>query len=306
MSPESEAMTVPSSASTKTRPLYWSVRREVWEHPAVYMAPLIAAGVVLLGLLMSAGRLIHVHASTRGMGSGRGPSDLWPGMPGESDGGSGLPAPYSVAAMAVMAAGLIVALFYCLNALHNERRDRSVLFWKSLPVSDLVTVLSKAAVPMAVVPLAILGVTVATHLAMLVVNAATLITHGVSPLTLATGLPLIETWIKLAYVLVAIALWLSPVYAWLLLVSGWARRSPFLWAVLPVAAICIVEKLALDTAYFGGVLKNRLAGVFKAAFTDGEIDPLHFLSTPALWAGLIVAAGLFAATVWQRRYRDPT
>ena len=58
-------------------------------------------------------------------------------------------------------------MFYCLDALYGERRDRSILFWKSLPVSDLTTVLSKASIPIVVLPLLTFAVTVATQLIML-------------------------------------------------------------------------------------------------------------------------------------------
>ena len=60
--------------------------------------------------------------------------------------------PYDIAAMMIMFTVFIVGIFYCLDALHGERRDRSILFWKSLPVSDLTTVLSKVFVPLVILP----------------------------------------------------------------------------------------------------------------------------------------------------------
>jgi ABC-2 type transport system permease protein len=304
MSVETETMTAAPPSAAKVRPFYWSVRRELWENRSIYIAPAVAGGLVLVGFLLSALQMVHVRTSTTGMGTGHRASAMWRSMQyGGAD--AALAMPYNIAAMAVLATAMIVGLFYCPGALHNERRDRSVLFWKSLPVSDLVTVMSKAAVPLAVVPVVTAAVVIATQLAMLVINAAALAVHGGSPASLLTDLPLAANWAKLIYGLIALSLWNAPTYAWLLLVSGWARRSPFLWSILPLLAVCLVEKIALDSSYFGSLLIHRLTGGLHAALPNGEIDPAAFLSNPGLWAGLVVAAGMLAATVWQRRYREP-
>jgi len=125
-------------------------------------------------------------------------------------------------------------------------------------------------------------------------------------------------------VLIGSALWFAPVYGWLLLVSAWARRSTFLWAVMPPLAVCLVERLAFATNHLWTMLRSRLAGVGQALagtephsntvkgmgrtaiaqFQDG-FDPSVFFSNPALWIGLVVAAGFIAAAVWMRRYREP-
>src|SRR5437762_11172070 len=76
-------------------------------------------------------------------------------------------APYDVAAMMLIFTAFIVGVFYCLDALHSERRDRSILFWKSLPVSDLTTVLSKATIPLVVLPVIIFAIIVLVQFLML-------------------------------------------------------------------------------------------------------------------------------------------
>ena len=128
-------------------------------------------------------------------------------------------------------------LFFCLDALHGERRERSILFWKSLPVSDRTTVLSKSSIPLLVLPLVTFVVVVSTQLVMLLWTSLLLISHGMSPASTWTYLPLFQQSIVLLYGLAAIALWHAPVYGWALLVSGWARRATFLWAALPLIAI---------------------------------------------------------------------
>ena len=302
MSTETTMSSKTPTTAGHVRPFYWSVRRELWENRSIYMAPLAAGGLVLLGFLMSSLQVLHVQANTTGFGR-RHSAEIWEGI--NSSGHDTLLAiPYNVAAMAILATGLIVGLFYCPGALHNERRDRSMLFWKSLPVSDLITVLSKAAVPLAVTPVVVAGTVVATQLVMLVVNAVALAARGGDPGALLTDLPLALNWAKLIYGVVALSLWNAPVYGWLLLVSAWAKRSPFLWAILPLLAVCLVEKIAFDTGYFGRLLLGRLTGGLHAALPEGAIDPIAFLTNPGLWLGLIAAAGFLAGAVWQRRNRD--
>jgi ABC-2 type transport system permease protein len=115
-------------------------------------------------------------------------------------------------------------------------------------------------------------------------------------------------------------LWEAPVYAWLLLVSSWAKRATFLWAVLPWLAISAIEKLAFDTTFFIRMLVSRLTGGFEEGFVVvkypkgthapvvdrlTELDPLKFLSSPGLWIGLIIAAAFIAAAVRLRRSGGP-
>jgi ABC-2 type transport system permease protein len=210
----------------------------------------------------------------------------------------------------------IVGVFYCLDALHGERRDRSILFWKSLPVSDLTTVLSKAIVPLAILPAIAFVLVVCVQLIMLLISSANLLMHGVSPATTWVHFPVIQNWIVMLYGLIAIALWHAPIYGWLLLVSGWARRATFLWAVLPLIVIQIFEKITFDTHYFGKLVQHRLMGFAPHAFgfhggdhptIDSllQLTPGRYLSSPGLWGGLLVAAAFIVAAVRLRRYRGP-
>src|SRR5262249_28313366 len=116
----------------------------------------------------------------------------------------------------------------------------------------------------------------------------------------------------LLYGLAAIALWHTPIYGWALLVSGWARRATFLWAVVPLLAIGFFEKITFGTSHFAGMLKDRLLGFapHAFAFNANSIDcprltPEIYLSSPGLWIGLIFAVVFIAAAVRLRRYRGP-
>src|SRR5688500_19851891 len=120
---------------------------------------------------------------------------------------------------------------------------------KSLPVSVCSTVLSKVFVPMVILPAITFAIVVATHLIMLLISTAVLIPSGLAGTTWQL-LPWPRLMAILLYVLVTSTLWEAPLFAWLLLVSGWARRATFLWAVLPWLALMAIEKLAFDTAFF--------------------------------------------------------
>ncbi len=278
------------------RTFYWSVRRELWEHRAVYIAPATIAALALVGFLYSAYGLPH---AVRLAGTVVGAKKV--GV---------LMLPYAFVAFAVVFTGLLVALFYSAGALHNERRDRSILFWKSLPVSDLTTVLSKAVVPIVILPAVIFLTVVAAQLIMLAASTLVILANGIDPWTLWSHLKLWSLWRMLAQGVPYIGLWYAPVFAWLILVSAWARRMPVLWAVAPPLALGLVERLALGSHEVWSWLALRMTGAFRGAFSaeHGEaphdLDPLGW-GGPHLWIGLVLAAVFFAAAVRLRRSRDP-
>jgi ABC-2 type transport system permease protein len=285
-----------------TRPLYWSVWRELWENRSIYIAPLIVATVQVFGLAIS----------TIGMAERRRAVLLLD--PAKQR--AGIEQPYDVVAMMMIFTVFIVGVFYCLDALHGERRDRSILFWKSLPVSDLTTVLSKAIIPLAVLPVIVFVFTVCVQLSMLLMTSVNLAVHGVSPATTWANVPFFQNWLVLLYGLVTLALWHAPIYGWLLLVSGWARRATFLWAVLPLIVIQIFEKITFGTHYFGAFVQNRLFGFAPHAFgfhgqghptidSLSQLTPGRYLGSLGLWLGLVVAAGFLFAAIRLRRYRGP-
>jgi ABC-2 type transport system permease protein len=288
-------------APVSTRPFYWSVRRELWEHRSIYMAPLIVAGLVLFGFLI---RIAHLPQVVRSVVSA---------SPVEQT--LKIAAPFGIAAAAITGVGLIVGFFYCLGALYNERRDRSILFWKSLPVSNVTTVLSKTFVPLVVLPLVVFVVVVATQLIMLGMGSAALSANGISPATLWVHWPMLRMTLILAYVLVVIVLWYAPICGWLLLVSSWARSMAILWAVLPPLGLCIAEKIAFDTSHVFSLVDYRLNGwMAEALYYKKGMDlsdplmlltPAHFLTAPGLWTGLVAAVAFLAGAIWLRRNREP-
>jgi ABC-2 type transport system permease protein len=293
--PLETAAVVPAALSA-TRPLYWSVRRELWENRSIYIAPLAAAAVVFFGFTVRA----LVRASHMRTLPALDPAQQY----------ASIVMPYSMAASMIMMTALVVGAFYCVDALYSERRDRSILFWKSLPVSDLTAVLSKASIPLAVLPLIAFAASLATQLAMLVLPVT-----GVAAAMRWTSPPLLEMWFVMLYGLTVHALWHAPLYGWLLLVSAWARRTPLLWAVLPPLAVGVVERIVFGTSHFASLVRYRVAGAMTEAFDlkpkgDAfirvtQLDPLGFLTSPGLWVGLLFAAAFLAAAARLRRRGEP-
>jgi ABC-2 type transport system permease protein len=285
---------------TTTRPLYWSVRRELWENRSIYIAPLAAAAVSFAGFMIS----------TIGMPSRRRAVLLLNAAQQQA----AIAQPYNFAALLIMFITSVVGVFYCLDALHGERRDRSILFWKSLPVSDLTTVLSKASIPFLVLPMISFAVTVTLQLIMMLWSSVVLLPSGLSATTW-TRFGLFREGLMLLYHLLAFhSLWWAPFWGWLLLVSAWSRRAPFLWAVLPPLTIGIVEKIAFNTMSFTALVQHRFLGGPKGMEARGSgmsmasltpATPGEFLASPGLWLGLAFAAACLAAAVRLRRNREP-
>lgn len=135
--------------------MIWSVRRELWENRSIYIAPLVVAAVIVLASIVAAlaGKNAQPDQLARSSGMSAG---------------------------ALMATTLIVAIFYCLDALYGERRDRSLLFWKSMPVSDWTAVLSKMAIPLLILPVVTFAITIAMQLILLLTSTAFLSMSGQS------------------------------------------------------------------------------------------------------------------------------
>ena len=285
------------------RVLYWSIRRELWENRSLVFGPMVAALVVLLGFGLGT---IHLAAGMRELATLDSlQQQAW------------INKPYRMAAIPVIFTTVLIGFFYCLDALYGERRDRSILFWKSMPVSNLITVLSKASIPFVVLPLIGFATVLCTQLIMLLTSIAILLANGLGIASLWTQLALPQMTLTLIYGLFTLALWHAPIYGWLLLVSACVRRSTFLWAVLPPLGLVVLERIAFGSSQVFDLLKDRMVGFYPHAFAVNDVgaqavidrlsllQPLSFLSSPGLWAGLIVAAACLAAAVYLRRYREP-
>ncbi len=289
----------------------WLVRREVWEHKAIWLAPaIVIAGLFLLMLTA------HVQ-----LGYNTGASI------------ENLPASSQITLHQLAYAGIaliiffvmgVIAFFYSIDALYADRSDRSVLFWKSLPLSDSETVLSKFATGAVLIPVvALLGSLVAQLLSGGAIMARLAFEgHGAGywlhPQSLGGGA------LMAIIACVTVALWYAPLIAYLMLASAWAPRAPFLRAVLPPVAAMIVERMVLQSSYLTDFILRRLLGLADLFGGEGpKTDPDNltelvariqdrdvvgnlrdFYTSPELWLGLVAAGLLLAAAMWVRRYRD--
>lgn len=288
---------------SERRPLYWSVQRELWENRSIILAPVIVTTVFLFGFLLSTVALPHRLRTALAADAARQHAAVT--------------APFGFIAGLLITTAFFVGLFYCADALHSERSDRSILFWKSLPVSNLTAVLSKAAIPMAVLPAFVFALIVAAQIVMLTLSTLALAGNGAGEVLLWTHVKFFQSTVALLYGVIAIALWHAPVYAWFLLASAWARRAVLLWAIVPLIAVSIFERMVFGTALFAHLLGQRLVGWFKSGFVFADkgasipldplasLTPIRFLTAPGLWIGFLFTAAFLAAAVRLRRDREP-
>ncbi len=217
----------------------------------------------------------------------------------------------ATAGMALFAFGIffvVMAIYsgwYLLDCLNADRKDRSVLFWKSLPISDTAMVLAKLFTGLIAIPIVYFAA--ADLSALLMAFIISLRAHSSPGGTLWQP----DLWLQLQalwlYVIASTAIWYRPLAGWLMLVSAWARRALVLWSIMPPLAAVLAERLFLGSHVVENLLKNRLAGYLAVAFRNpGPIsvwrllDPIGFFSSPATWIGVLVGAALICGAVQLR------
>jgi ABC-2 type transport system permease protein len=293
------------------------IRREYWENRSLWIAPLVIAGIILVSAAFGG---IHTGDNSFSFGTSDGPSDSEiRDILGSLDKRQMI---YGVTISTFTVFQLIVlgivVFFYLLDSLLGERQDRSILFWKSLPISDAQVVGSK-----------LLTALVTTPAYVLLVSAATQLVFGLIWWVRMRGSPLGEVlmpfdagiWLQVQagtwMLALAAILWYLPIAGYLLLVSVWARKRAFLWALLPPVSLLLAEGLLRQSHHVGDFLVRRLGGIFQII---GEGDNHYESGAPSLadmagrigavlthwetWAGVAAAAALIAATIRIRRYRD--
>jgi len=298
------------------------LRRELWEHRMLWITPALIAAVLFLTMQIFAG---HAHFGFAGRA-----------VDGDMPPGAAFELFVLATAVPFYLAAAIMAVIYLLDCLYADRRDRSILFWKSLPVADYTVVLSKLATGLLVIPL---GAWIAATVTSLALGLSVELRHalgfgGGSTLPHWGGLPRWETlgWLRALayslYVTLAAILWYAPYAGYLLMVSAWARRSAYAWALIPPVVLTILEGLLFHSAHFVHLIQRRFDELMQLAFSrfgDSDMwltlgpgaptgaggsnqglplqpDPMALLGSPALWSGLLVAAlFVWAAIVLRRR-----
>ncbi len=278
-----------------TRPFLTLVRRELWEHGGLVWAPLAMALTIIVVSLVS----VMVKGSVDiDLGEDRPLPELF----GDAEKQRGI---FSLVMAGLVWPQLLVAFvvvfFYLLDGLFTERRDRSILFWKSLPVSDTKTVLSKLFVALVAMPLWSWALSLVVGLVVFGVLATQVSGTPAAGLGTWHG----GTWLMVQATMLGkmaiAALWYLPVAGWLLLVSVLAKRAPFLWATLPFLVLSLAERIALGSNEVGALVAQRLFGFREEVSLMGEF-PL--LASPDLWIGVAVGAALVYAAIRVRQRSD--
>lgn len=306
------------------------VRREFWENRSLWMVPTVVAGILtVLSIYMLVAVLIGHNQTVNNVDFANGPHfqlDNLPDFRDMDDGAVDMFVRMTTFCLGFLFSFLmqIVVFFYLLDSLYAERRDRSVLFWRSMPVSDLRSVLAKLGTALISVTAITFVVTVAFQLVLLVLELIMGSVLGVHPWALlAHPGAFLGSWLLLAYGLIVQAIWYLPFYGWYMLASSWAKKVPFLWAILVPLGVMFAEAWVFHTGHFARMLmvyKVRWAQLaFNFDFADvqdlkhmdlgagplmgfGNVGAL--ITSPSLWIGLAAAAAFIYGAIWLRGKRS--
>lgn len=298
------------------------IRRELIEHRSSWVVTSVFGALFVLAAVLAVFGLVRIGGIHGAMTLAEVGDEFDPGM---------LSPALQVLMMSIATVLNIVmtfvVFFYFLDALYAERKDRSILFWKSLPVSDLQVVGSKYLNGIIAIPLLTVVVFLVTAALVTLIGGTGLMLGGASVGELFASAPgaLARVTLMLLYTLAFQALWFVPIDGWLLLVSAFAKRAVLGWALVPPVLLVVAERTLLGTRHFAELLAHRLVGGFELAFSGerhgllmdsngvmvstfpmlGEFfTPGRLLAAPPLWAGIVVGLLFLAGAVWLRRWRD--
>ena len=286
----------------------WLIRREFWENRAIWIVPAVIGVALTIGALF--GRIDFGAAISAEQQRMMAPTVLLA---------------YGFTFFAVMS---IYSSWYLMECLYADRKDRSVLFWKSLPISDTATVLAKLFTGVIAIPLVyFLAADISTLLLAFIVSMRAHAYFGSVLWQPGLWLQLHVLWL---YVIVTTAVWFLPVSGWLLLVSAWAKRAVILWLVLPPLALYWFERWFFGSRIVGAQLAERTLGYLPRAFYGHSnpeawtttaigndtvtapssvwhvLNPIGFVSSPATWVGVLIGAAMIYVAIQLRLRRSET
>lgn len=297
------------------------VQREVWEHRSLWLTPAAVALVMTLMLLTG-----YIFASSYDELVDMGIVGAQ-NVVAEEHRRSGLTAFLMGYTVIFVIASAILTVFYCLDSLYAERKNKSILFWRSLPITDAETVISKLLTALIAIPVITFVVIAAAHLVNLVLMSIFIAIEGGSPghmIWQSVPRVLLDVWAAMLLIMLMLPIWFSPFIGWFLFVSAWTKRSPLLAAFLPLFVVPLLERIIFPTHFIGEAILSRFtkwpmfSGINPEEFFDEEklmeshdaisllsfVDVGDFLSSPAMWAGVVVCGLFVTAAIYVRRYRD--
>ncbi len=295
------------------------VRREVWEHPAIWVTPVVIATIVSLLTLTG-------QVTVSAFGEAVNLAIVGAQNIDEAHRALVLSSVLLVVSTIFASGAGIIMTFYSLDALYAERKDKSILFWRSLPLTDAEAILSKLITALFVIPLVTLVVALVTHLVILLFVGVWVKLQGGDAIHLVwSPVRLADLWLACLLLAVTIPLWLAPLVGWFLFVSTFAKRSPFLTGFLPILVLPMLERMLVGTHLFWDaiVVRTFQPPVLKFRQFDWmeqgslpekldmesmslvqQIDIAGLFSSLSFWAGIAVCALFAAAAIYVRRYRD--
>lgn len=221
---------------------------------------------------------------------------------------------------------VLVSAFYTLGCLYDERKDRSILFWKSLPVSDLSTVLSKFAAVILMIPVFYFLALLAFQIYLLLFGTVMAWFGGSTGIVIWGASNLFVVAFNCLLGLVISSLWLAPLWGWFMFASAWARKVAILWGTLPIALIAVAEGTLFNSADFIEMVGRHIGKGFIVAVSsisaleeaDGDMEvemagsvvgleithPFGAFGVADFWIGLAIAAAFLAGAIFIRRHRD--
>lgn len=293
------------------------IQRELWEHRSLYVAPLVIALIVAL-------MTVTGQVSVSGFDQAVDFAILGGSNLGENERSAAISVLMIAVSILFIIGICVLTIFYSLDSLYSERKDRSILFWRSIPCTDFDTVMSKLLTAVVVIPLITFAVVVATHLVVLAITSVWIAVKGGNAVHLIwSAAPLADNWTVTLIFLLALQVWLSPFIGWFLFVSAFTKRSPILVAFLPIFILPMLERSLLGTTAFAEAFFIRsgkmplFKGIDPTDFFDEDsrtvtetirlidlLDVGGFLASPGLWIGVVVCALFTTAAIYVRRYRD--
>ncbi len=282
------------------------VIREYWENKSLKLAPLIIASVLIFALvvgLITGQTLISTHGleNTTELGfaeiNNASQEELGKAMQAFQ---------YAFVFGPLLVGLLFVLFFYSLGSLYNDRRDRSILFWKSMPVSDLQTVMSKVFTAFIVAPVLTAAIAFIAQFVGLVLLTLMVWFNGGSAWSLIwSNSALFSVLFNDFAIAIMVGLWMAPILGWLWLVSAFAKRVAFLIAIFVPLGIMMVEGMILHSSHFAELVGRHFAQVehiVTGTYKQGH--PFTILSQGGFWIGLVICALFIAAATYIRRFRD--
>jgi len=295
------------------------VKREIWEHRSLYVTPAVVGLVLILtgltALVFASGYQEIVDIFIVGAQN----------IAGEAERRAAMFAVLIGNTFPFLFAGAILTIFYTLDSLYAERKNKSILFWRSLPITDAETVISKFLTAALAIPLIASVVIIVTHLLVLLIAGIFISVEGGSSMFLIwKSAPIFDFWAGMLVIMILLPIWFSPFIGWFLFVSAWTKRSPLLMASLPLIMVPTLEYWVFRTHLVADAMQTRFEqlpmfkGIDPEIFFNereliasadaisliGIIDIGNFLASPQMWAGVIVCGLFLTAAIYVRRYRD--